>query len=1357
MKGEITVKRKLSKKTKAVLSIALVVAVFITGAFAYLFTSDSKTNVFTVGKVDVKLYEEFDTNLNGEIEAGETYSTSKNNISIEAEDVIVPGQIVTKRPYVENTGTTNAWVYVTVGIPTSTNDAILMEDGIVQISGKDIDIPVKAYAIQEKYAHKDNYKDVWNAYFKRDMQEAAFGQEETSNANLSERIALFKILNQDNKNLDANDIVNTPNSEWESIGFMNGAAQQTVYKSVDGYDYYVFAYKHLLSADTTDNANISPKAFEGVKLIDDIGEIKPVALEYCTIDDNGSRELVTTEHYLPGDIVTSLYWDDSLAKNGYSFDWYDMETFWGEENPVPISAGFKITEDMAVVGDWTKLQENVLTSDYLTYSLYYDDNADSIYATITGADLGHKNYKADTMDIVIPSVITVTRTGTGRTAFNIAEGTFISIDDTSFSKFAVGETKEIYVKRMEGNTDQTYTNSLRKIAKNVFIGDNITFVGGLFANSNVLESVSISNTVKDYEASFRNCVNLKEINFPSLCTYIGKSICEGCTSLKTLNIAGGVQTIEASAFANCAGLTTIEVSGRVRSIEDSAFANCTSLQTLSLGDGLTTLGNNVTSGCSGFDVKYSGTMTKWCSINSLNIVQNHKDLYINGEKIEGELIFPRTVKDVPEYAFCSDRNITKVTVPGTVKNIGQKAFWNCKNVTELTLSNGVETIQQEAFANLGITESLTIPESITYLGKWSFCGLLRLEELTMLSSCNFSGNEVFSSLEHTPQIYPINLNLKKYNIGSKVTTYIGPCWPITNEYYVYEGNPNYASEGKILYTKNMETLIKAPTEISGTVTVPEDVKTINNGAFSSCTKMTDIKIADNCETIGISAFDNCTRLKNISLGKNIKDIQNSAFSRTASLQSFSVSEENEYYCDVDGVLYNKDITTLVSLPCKRSEYVMPDSVTTMLQSACQHANIKTVTLSKNLKEIPKWGFQSCTALTSIDIPESVTSIGYQAFQKNTALKTITGGENVGGTIMAAFAQCTSLSKFPESLVSVKSISQDCFYGCIKMVEAIIPEGVTNIGWRAFQGCKALEKLILPTTLSSVESGSFKDCISLKDLTIKGTTLGDYMFSGCTALETVAIPSTITKSGGSCFLGCINLKDVTIEEGAKALGYGVFKGCSSITEITIPASMSNSNTNIFENCTGLTKVTMNGSLTNDENMFLNCPNIKEVVLNGTLGYVGKWFSNHPSITDITIAEGVTELKPYAFSGCSGITTLTLPNSMSIVGDHALANCTGLTSITLPENVKVIANNVFGFCDNLTEINIQSSNVSNIQDNAFANLTHELTINFNGTTEKWYQLQGDRTYNQLGFSSGDNKRAPVKIVCTNGTVTYALTEL
>lgn len=1354
-------KKKISKKTKAVLSIALVLAVVVTGAFAYLFMGDSKTNVFTVGKVNIKLYEEFDTNLNGTIEADETYSTSRQDISIAAEDVIVPGQIVTKRPYVENVGTAKTWVYVTVGIPTSTEDEILMENGVVQISGKDIDIPVKAYAIQEKYADKDNYKDVWNSYFKKAMQEAVFGQEETSDDNLKERIPLFKILNEDNKNLSTDDIVNTPNSDWESIGFTDGATEQTVYRSIDGYDYYVFAYKNLLSADKTDNANVSSKAFEGVKLIDKIGEIKPVTLEYYL--NNDDYDLVATEYYLPGEIVTSLYWDDSLAKNGFSFDWYDEEDVIDKENQVPVSAGFRITEDMAIVGDWTELAEGVLTSDYLTYTLYYDNTADNVYATITGADFGHKNYtdkhtSNEAIDIVIPSVITVTRTNGGTKAFNIDEGTFVAADSKVLSQFADGETKKVYVKKMEGNTDRTETNALRKIAKRVFIGDNITYIGTLFANSDILESVSISNTVKEYginqatnEGAFQNCVNLKEINFPSLCTYIGQSICNGCTGLKTLNIAGGVQTIEAYAFAYCTGLTKVEISDRVREIKNSAFAGCTSLQTLDLGKGITTLGGGVTAGCSGFDIDYAGTTTQWCSINNLNIMNGHKDLYINNEKVEGELIIPRTVREIPECAFYSDQSITKVFIPGTVKNVGTKAFWNCKNVKELTLSEGVETIRQEAFANIGIDDTLTIPKSVTSLGKWSFCGLGTLNTLEMLSNCKFH-DEAFEEDQNREGKTYGTLTVQKYSIGSAVEEYKKPCSKVTNEYYVYGNNPNYASDSKMLYTKDMTTLVKAPINIGENVTIKDGIKTIEASAFALCS-VKEVTLSDSVTTINAFAFDNCTKLTNVTIGKGVETIKDSAFARTDAMQEYKVNASNNSYCAEKGVLYDKKATKIIAFPAAKTEYTMPDTVTELAESAFQHSALVSVTLNENITTIPKWAFQGCSSLQSIDIPASVTLIGKQAFQHNKALKEITGGENVEAIEVGAFNGCDSLLEFPADFTSVTVIAESAFQDCDQITIINIPESVTQIGKKAFQGCSSLKTLVLPSKLTEIGDTCFKWCGALTDITVKGKIIGSNMFLSCKALETVVIPGNVENVGYGAFGGCTKLKNVTIEDGVKYLGAGCFQSCYALEEITAPSSVTGSGSGVFEYCSGLKKATINGQLLwGSPSMFGRCDNLQEVVFGGTLGIVGNWLQNHPNVTKVTIENGVQKIWSNAFNGCSGLTEIIIPESVIYVGEYAFKKCTGLTAITLPQNVNKINNNTFADCDNLTEINILSSNVSTIQDNAFANLAHELTINFNGTTEKWYQLQGNRTYNQLGFSSGSNGLAPVKIVCTNGTVTY-----
>ena len=140
---------KSNKTHKQLISVLLVLAVLISTAFALLSRTDSKTNVFTVGKVDIQLCENFDVDQSGTLDEDENF-TEGANINLESE--ISPGVAVLKQPYIENTGTTDAWVYITIGIPTATSGEVCSNDDAAStVLGSTLNIPVKGYAIQDNY------------------------------------------------------------------------------------------------------------------------------------------------------------------------------------------------------------------------------------------------------------------------------------------------------------------------------------------------------------------------------------------------------------------------------------------------------------------------------------------------------------------------------------------------------------------------------------------------------------------------------------------------------------------------------------------------------------------------------------------------------------------------------------------------------------------------------------------------------------------------------------------------------------------------------------------------------------------------------------------------------------------------------------------------------------------------------------------------------------------------------------------------------------------------------------------------------------------------------------------------------
>ena len=307
-------KKPKSKRNKQILSLLLIVAILVTGAFAFLSATDSKTNVFTVGKVNIKLHENFDTDLDGVAE--------QDPESTVVTEEIVPGQTILKQPYVENTGKNEAWIFVSVGIPTATEDDIYKDDNQnINIEGRTLSMDVKAYAIQTGFTGNANEtaKDVWEKYVENKQTEL-FGDEFTGDK--TTRIQLFKTMIQSGDTFSEgyND------TNWDKI--------TNAYMSTNDHDYYVFAYKTALAAPTNGNSPVTENVFDAVKLIETIGEGKPKKLNYFAPDNAvdltdfnlDDCSLVKSETFAAGDTIDELYFEDSLVKDGYAFDWVDVDT-----------------------------------------------------------------------------------------------------------------------------------------------------------------------------------------------------------------------------------------------------------------------------------------------------------------------------------------------------------------------------------------------------------------------------------------------------------------------------------------------------------------------------------------------------------------------------------------------------------------------------------------------------------------------------------------------------------------------------------------------------------------------------------------------------------------------------------------------------------------------------------------------------------------------------------------------------------------------------------------------------------------------------------------------------------------------
>ena len=393
-----------------------------------------------------------------------------------------------------------------------------------------------------------------------------------------------------------------------------------------------------------------------------------------------------------------------------------------------------------------------------------------------------------------------------------------------------------------------------------------------------------------------------------------------------------------------------------------------------------------------------------------------------------------------------------------------------------------------------------------------------------------------------------------------------------SEIIVDPQNPNYSSINGILYNKDVDSLLFCPKAIKG-VEFPATLKNIPDKAFANCKSLTSINIPSTIDSIGKGVFERCTNLSEI-----------------------NVDPGNKNYVDIDGILFNKELSEILAFPLAAiTEYAIPQTV----------------------KEIPESAFYGCESLTSISLSDGITSIKPYTFYG-----------------------CTSLTNvyIPSS---VTSIGKEAFYNCSSIVSLKLPDSVTDIGEEVFYGCSGLTDVIFPPSITSIPNYSFTNCSSLLSISLPQalTEIGTQAFSDCHSIKFIDIPSSVTKIYSYAFSDCSSLTHVNIPN-VSSIDLGVFYGCASLTNVVIPESVTYIDNVAFSHCESLTSVTIPGSV--------------KYISNAA-------FRRCSSLSSVTISNGVEKIFNEAFYLCTSLSEITLPNSISHISTKAFLDCTNLLTI------------------------------------------------------------------------------------------------
>ncbi len=830
--------------------------------------------------------------------------------------------------------------------------------------------------------------------------------------------------------------------------------------------------------------------------------------------------------------------------------------------------------------------------------------------------------------------------------------------------------------------------------------------------------------------------NLESVKFGTGLKTIGNYAFYDDRKISKLEFTDKLTSIGSYAFYNCGNLQSIAIPDNVTKIDNNTFENCSSLKSVSIGKSCTTISATAFNNATALEkITVSADNEKYSSVDGALLNKEKTSIILYPKSKSGEFVIPDTVTSIADRAFSSCPNLTKITIGANVESVGAYAFSDCSALSDVVFKDSTiekKVIGDYAFYNCQALSNVDFGNAVTSIGSCAFMIDKSLENVEFPDSLESIGRYAFSCYDYGTTGSYFASNLKSVKFGGGLKTIADYAFyenralntvKFTGDALTSIGDQSFyntaiteldlsgtdASIGMSAFDNcnSFETVKLSGVKTIGqyafyncrkltSVELSENLTTIESGAFQSCVALKNIDIPNKVTKLNGITFGNCISLKNVSIGSGCTSISSSAFLDSNAIEKITVAEDNKNYTVVDGVLYNKDMTTLVLYPKNRSgEFTVLDTVTTIAVYAFDNSpNLTKVTIGKNVKTIGTSAFGECKSLKTVIFKDSDTvqkTIGDYAFNNCPVLTTVDFGNAVKSIGNSAFFSCQSLNKLDFSKNSVKTIGEYAFTVCKSLESIEFPDSLESIGYGAFSaytdGYGGYWGSYVASSLKSVKFGS-----GLKSI-------ADYAFYGNRALNTVNFTGVALTSIGD---------------------WSFYK--TAITELDLSGTDASIGTSAFSNCNSLETVKLSGVKTINSYAFRQCTSLENVNIGNDVERIASnSFYYNTNLKQLVLGKGLNSIDSTAFTGYNNLTVYCYEGTYG----HEYAK--GMSNV----DIKFIRDNYYVVDLKASAVSSNSVTMSWKKPNGYDAMDHYI-IYKNGAK---YDETTDQTYTDINLKSGE----------------------